>query len=198
MTGWNQRTLLVDNYDSFTWNLVEAFRRLGDDPIVIRNDAVDVDLVTKNLPLRLVLSPGPMDPERSGRSLAVLRSLWGRVPILGVCLGHQCIAHLSGMSVERAPSPIHGKTSVIEHDGKGLYRSLSAPFVAARYHSLAVHGPIPADLEVSSWTHDVDGDRIVMGLRSKSLPIEGVQFHPESFLTPEGPTLLAEFLSWRL
>jgi anthranilate synthase/aminodeoxychorismate synthase-like glutamine amidotransferase len=186
--------LLVDNFDSFVWNLAQALGALGADPVVARPDAVDAARLAEEPPDRLVISPGPRGPAEAGVSVDAIRALAGRVPILGVCLGHQCIAAAFGGRVARSPAPRHGKTSEIRHDGRGLLRGLPNPLRAARYHSLAVEeAGLPADLEVSARSDD----GVVMGIRHRALPVEGVQFHPESFLTPDGPALLRNFLEAR-
>jgi anthranilate synthase component 2 len=187
--------LVIDNYDSFTYNLVQYLGELGVQPVVHRNDAVTVDQVVALDPAAIVISPGPGTPRQAGISLAVIRALAGRRPILGVCLGHQALGEALGGVVERAPAPVHGKTSWIHHDGRGLFAGLDDPFEATRYHSLVVRRDgLPATLEVSAWTED----GLVMGLRRRGAPgeaaLEGVQFHPESILTVEGKRLLATFL----
>jgi anthranilate synthase/aminodeoxychorismate synthase-like glutamine amidotransferase len=185
------RVLLIDNYDSFVWNLAQALGALGAEPEVVRNDAVDPRALRESPPDRVVVSPGPCGPREAGASVEAVRAVAGRAPVLGVCLGHQCIAEAFGGKVVRAPSPRHGKTSEVVHDGRGVLRGLPSPLRAARYHSLAVEEEsLPADLEVTARSED----GVVMGLRHRRFAIEGVQFHPESFLTPGGPALLRNFL----
>ncbi|MBJ6765509.1 aminodeoxychorismate/anthranilate synthase component II [Myxococcaceae bacterium JPH2] len=183
--------LLVDNFDSFTFNLVQAFGALGAEVLVKRNDALTVADVEALRPSHLVLSPGPCTPNEAGVSLALIRAFAGRIPLLGVCLGHQCLGQVFGAKVVRAPVPVHGKTAAVEHASQGVFEGLPVPFRAARYHSLVVErASLPDCLEVTAWQGD-----LIMGLRHRELPrVEGVQFHPESFLTPEGPRLLANFL----
>ena len=188
--------LLIDNYDSFTFNLVQRFGEIdrGLDIKVVRNDAIDVAGAERLNPSHLVISPGPCTPKESGVCPALLRHFRGRVPVLGVCLGHQTIGDVHGMIVRRNDRPMHGKTSPIHHDGRGLFAAMSNPFTATRYHSLIVQrDTVPAEFEVSAWT--TEGE--VMGLRwtGPGAPMDGVQFHPESFLTLEGPTLLRNFLA---
>ncbi|MDE3086355.1 MAG: aminodeoxychorismate/anthranilate synthase component II [Acidobacteriota bacterium] len=186
------RVLLVDNYDSFTYNLVQELGELGADPVVVRNDAVDVEGIRAMGVDALVISPGPGRPESAGISLAVVAELAGELPILGVCLGHQCIGQAYGGSVVAAPELMHGKTSPIFHTGTGVFDGLPNPVEATRYHSLVVdRDSLPEVLEVTAETTD----GVVMGLRHRDLPVEGVQFHPESILTPDGPRLLQNFLS---
>ena len=185
--------LVIDNYDSFTYNLVQAMGAPdGDREIrVVRNDAVTVGQVERQRPTHIVLSPGPCTPREAGICGDVVRELAGRVPILGVCLGHQCIAEAFGGRVVRAERLMHGKTSPIHHRGDGLYAGLSNPFTATRYHSLCVRADsLPSAFEVTAWT---DRDEL-MGFRHRTLPLEGVQFHPESFLTVEGPRIIENFL----
>ncbi len=182
------RVLLIDNYDSFTHNLFQALRGPGAEVEVVRTDAVEREKVN---PTHLVISPGPGRPERSGKTLEVIRHVAGRIPVLGVCLGHQAIALVFGGRLALAPAPVHGKVAEVHHDGKGLFAGLPNPFPAARYHSLVVpREGLPPELEVSAWTPD----GVVMGLRHRTLPVAGVQFHPESFMTPDGGRLLAHFL----
>jgi anthranilate synthase/aminodeoxychorismate synthase-like glutamine amidotransferase len=183
--------LVIDNYDSFTYNLVQYLGELGAQLQVVRNDAIDVDGVARLGPERIVISPGPGNPDQAGVSLEVIRRLGPTTPILGVCLGHQAIGRAFGATVARARTQMHGKTSDIRHDGRGVFAGLSNPFVATRYHSLVVlSDTVPADLEVTARAEDGE----VMGLRHRRHPIEGVQFHPESILTAEGKRLLANFL----
>jgi len=185
------RILLIDNYDSFTYNLVQAFAAQGADVIVHRNDQVTVDEALAIEPTHLVISPGPGRPEDAGRSLDMIAAFAGLVPVLGVCLGHQCLVQHFGGEIVRADRLMHGKTSMVSHDGKTIYKGLPEPFEVGRYHSLcAEHGSLPDELEITSKT---DRDEI-MGVRHRSLPLEGVQFHPESVLTPEGDHLMANFM----
>ena len=185
--------LLIDNYDSFTYNLVQRIGELGRDrPVEVRrHDAITLDQIDALRPTHLIISPGPGTPDDAGISMAAIQHLGGRVPILGVCLGHQCIGQVYGGKVVRAPRLMHGKTSEIHHDGKGVFRGLSNPFTATRYHSLIVEErTLPECLERCAWSERKE----LMALRHKSMPITGVQFHPESFLTPQGHQLLANFL----
>jgi anthranilate synthase/aminodeoxychorismate synthase-like glutamine amidotransferase len=187
----NARILLIDNYDSFTYNLVQAFWTLGAEVIVRRNDAIDVDHALTLNPTHLVISPGPGRPEDSGVSPAMLQTFMTRIPVLGVCLGHQALAAVLGGRVGRAGRLMHGKSSPVYHDGRTLYLGLPNPFPAGRYHSLIVaEEQLPAELAISAYTSEGE----IMGIRHKSLPCEGVQFHPESVLTPPGNRLLANFL----
>ena len=189
--------LMIDNYDSFTFNLVQYLGELGQQVRVVRNDAVTVDGIRALHPERIVISPGPCTPDAAGVSLEVLRELSGTVPIFGVCLGHQAIGQAFGGKVVRARQIMHGKTSPIRHAGAGVFRGLPDPFTATRYHSLVVEREsLPDCLEVSAWTEHADG-RIdeIMGLRHRTLPVEGVQFHPESILTQHGHDLLRNFLT---
>ena len=182
---------VVDNYDSFTWNLVQYLGELGAEVEVARNDAVTPEQIEARAPAAILLSPGPCTPDQAGVTLAVLAHFAGRLPILGVCLGHQAIGQHFGGRVVRAPRIVHGKTSPILHDGRGIFAGLPSPFEATRYHSLMIApDSVPACLEVSAWT--AEGE--IMGVRHRSLPVQGVQFHPESILTTEGKRLLAGFL----
>ena len=186
------RILLVDNYDSFTWNLVQYLAELGADVTVRRNDEVGVASLVPDEWDALVVSPGPGVPSRSGEMLAAIRAFAGRRLVLGVCLGHQGIGEIYGGRIERAPVIMHGKVSPIEHDGRTVFRGLPSPFEATRYHSLVIaRDSVPDVLEVSAWT----ADGTIMGLRHRTLAVEGVQFHPESIMTKQGKALLANFLS---
>ena len=183
--------LVIDNYDSFTYNLVQYFGELGADPQVKRNDAITPDEVEKMKPQKIVISPGPGRPEEAGISMELIRKFGGKVPILGVCLGHQCMGAVFGGKVVRAGRLMHGKTSPIQHDGKGVFQGLPNPFEATRYHSLIVEkNSVPSCLEVCAET--AEGE--IMGLRHREYPVHGVQFHPESILSKEGKDLLANFL----
>ena len=188
---------MIDNYDSFTWNLVQYLGELGQEVRVVRNDELTVKQIEALRPERIVISPGPCTPNEAGVSLELLARLGPRQPILGVCLGHQSIGKAFGGKVVRAKKIMHGKTSMIRHAGQGVFAALPDPFEATRYHSLVVErASLPECLEISAWTEDADGgfDEI-MGLRHKTLPIEGVQFHPESILTRVGHDLLRNFLN---
>ena len=188
--------LVIDNYDSFTYNLVQYLGELGADVSVLRNDAGTIDEVRAAKPDQIVISPGPGRPEQAGVTMRVIEQLGETTPILGVCLGHQAIGAVFGGDVVRAGAPMHGKTSTIEHDGRGVFRGISGPFQASRYHSLVVaEGTLPAALEVTARTRE---DGSVMGLRHRRFPIHGVQFHPESILTGEGKTILRNLLEGRL
>jgi len=183
--------LVIDNYDSFTYNLVQYLGELGADLEVHRNDKLTVDEAESMRPAGIIISPGPGTPDDAGISLELLRRLGPKIPFLGVCLGHQCIGQIYGGRVVGAPSLMHGKTSMIHHEGSDLYRDVPNPFEATRYHSLVVAPEsIPACLEVTSRT----ADGVIMGLRHRQYPVEGVQFHPESILTFDGKTLLRNFL----
>ena len=185
------KVLLIDNYDSFTYNLVQAFLILGAEVDVHRNDAITVDEALHSRPTHLVISPGPGTPRSAGVSMRMIQAFAGRIPIFGVCLGHQSLVEVFGGRVIRATRLMHGKVSPVLHDGKGLYAGMPQNFEAGRYHSLiAEPGSIPAVLQVTSQTREGE----IMGVRHRTLNIEGVQFHPESVLTPEGPTLMGNFL----
>ncbi|MFZ3343436.1 MAG: aminodeoxychorismate/anthranilate synthase component II [Terriglobales bacterium] len=190
---------VLDNYDSFTYNLVQYIGELGAEVQVRRNNEVTIGEIEAMGPERIVVSPGPCTPQEAGISIELIRHFSGRsqhkVPLLGVCLGHQAIGAAFGGEVVRAKNLMHGKTSAVEHDGRTIFRDVESPMTATRYHSLVVREEnLPRDLEVSAWTHDQDGTRIIMGLRHRKLPVEGVQFHPESVLTSAGKQMVANFL----
>lgn len=188
------RLLLIDNYDSFTYNLVQAFMVLGAEVLVYRNDAIEVEAARRLEPSHLCISPGPGTPRDAGVSIAMIRAFAGQIPVFGVCLGHQSIVEAFGGEVVRAGRLMHGKTSTIEHDGRGLFAGLPQPCTVGRYHSLiAAPNRLPAELEVSART--AQGE--IMAVRHRQLDVEGVQFHPESVLTPDGPRLMANFLKSR-
>jgi anthranilate synthase/aminodeoxychorismate synthase-like glutamine amidotransferase len=182
--------LLIDNYDSFTFNLAQYFGELGAPPLVRRNDEISLDEIDALEPERIVISPGPGRPEQAGVSVGVITRFGPRVPVLGVCLGHQAIGIAFGGQVVRATELMHGKVSAVQHDGRGVFRGISRPFTAGRYHSLVVADPLPEDLEAAARTDD----GTIMGLRHKRFPVHGVQFHPESVLTSEGRQILRNFL----
>ncbi len=185
------RLLLIDNYDSFTYNLVQAFLVLGAEVLVHRNDRITVEEAVTLAPTHLCISPGPGVPSDAGVSKQMIEHFAGVVPLFGVCLGHQALIEVFGGAIVRAERLMHGKTSAVEHDGRGLYDGLPNPFDAGRYHSLiAERERLPGKLEVTAWTPEGE----VMGVRHRDLDVEGVQFHPESILTPEGPRLMAAFL----
>jgi anthranilate synthase/aminodeoxychorismate synthase-like glutamine amidotransferase len=187
---------VLDNYDSFTYNLVQYLGELGAEVVVRRNDQVTVEDVKYMRPERIVISPGPCTPHEAGISIDLFRHLTGKLPILGVCLGHQALGAAFGGKVVRATHLMHGKTSQVKHDGRTVFKDLESPFTATRYHSLIVQEEdLPAELEVSAWTTEPDGSTTIMGLRHKQYPVEGVQFHPESVLTGEGKKLIANFLN---
>jgi para-aminobenzoate synthetase component 2 len=188
--------LLIDNYDSFTYNLVQRLGEIdpGVDLRVVRNDHVTLEEIEASQPTHLIISPGPCTPVQAGVSNDIVKRFGSLVPLLGVCLGHQCIGHALGARIVRAGRIMHGKTSLIHHDGRGVYRGLSNPFEATRYHSLVIEpGTLPEELEVVAWTDQNE----IMGVRHKRYPLEGVQFHPESFLTDEGTKLLKNFVELR-
>jgi anthranilate synthase/aminodeoxychorismate synthase-like glutamine amidotransferase len=186
---------VLDNYDSFTYNLVQYLGELGAQVEVRRNDQVTVEEIAALRPEKIVVSPGPCTPREAGISIELIREMAGRFPILGVCLGHQALGAAFGGKVVRAGTLMHGKTSAVEHDGQTIFRGIASPMIATRYHSLIVSEEgLPKDLEVSAHTRDRDGRRVIMGLRHKKYPVEGVQFHPESVLTSEGKRLIRNFL----
>ena len=192
--------LMIDNYDSFTFNLVQYFGELGEDVRVIRNDEMTLAALRALRPSTIVISPGPGTPDDAGVSLEILQRLGGEVPVFGVCLGHQSIGQAFGGKVIRAKEIMHGKTSMIHHAGKGVFAGLPVPFEATRYHSLVVEQEsLPDCLEVTAWTEQADGSLDeIMGLRHRTLPIEGVQFHPESILTQHGHAMLRNFIAHAL
>jgi anthranilate synthase component 2 len=183
---------MIDNYDSFTYNLVQYLGELGEDVRVYRNDQIGIDEIERLHPAQIVISPGPCTPNEAGVSVPVIKRLGGQIPILGVCLGHQSIGQAYGGRIIRARELMHGKTSMIHHTGKGVFRELPSPFEATRYHSLVIEREtLPECLEITAWTEDGE----IMGVRHRSLPVEGVQFHPESILTQHGHQLLKNFLT---
>jgi anthranilate synthase/aminodeoxychorismate synthase-like glutamine amidotransferase len=181
---------VIDNYDSFTYNLVQLLGWLGATTVVARNDRVTLDEIEAAEPTHLLISPGPGTPTQAGISTAAIRRFGERMPVLGVCLGHQCVGAAFGGKVSRADAPVHGKTGRVHHDGRTIFRGLPEPFTATRYHSLVLESDLPPDLELSAW----NDDGVVMGVRHRELPIEGVQFHPESVLTESGADLMRNFL----
>jgi anthranilate synthase/aminodeoxychorismate synthase-like glutamine amidotransferase len=186
---------VLDNYDSFTYNLVQYLGELGAEVEVRRNDQVNVDEVEALRPERIVVSPGPCTPSDAGISVELIRRFAGKVPVLGVCLGHQALGEAFGGKIVRAKNLMHGKTSPVEHDGRTIFEGLTSPMTATRYHSLIVsEDGLPPELEVSARTVERDGTSVIMGLRHRKFPVEGVQFHPESVLTEEGKKLVANFL----
>lgn len=190
------QVLMIDNYDSFTYNLVQYLAELGADVQVVRNDQISVEEIARINPDKIVISPGPCTPKEAGISVDTIRRYAGRYPILGVCLGHQSIGYAFGGNIIHAKSIMHGKTSLVHHHNVGVFRSLNNPFQATRYHSLVIEqSTIPACLEVTAWTEDRDGNiDEIMGVRHREMDIEGVQFHPESILTEQGHELLENFL----
>jgi anthranilate synthase/aminodeoxychorismate synthase-like glutamine amidotransferase len=185
--------VMIDNYDSFTYNLVQYLGELGADITVFRNDQVTVEKIEVLAPDQIVISPGPGDPDDGGVSNDIIRQLGPSVPILGVCLGHQCMGHVYGGKVSRAPRLMHGKVSSVYHNARGIFTGVPSPFKATRYHSLIVEDPLPESLEVTAFTRDGE----IMGLRHKEYPVVGLQFHPESILTEHGKRLLGNFLDGR-
>ena len=184
--------LVIDNYDSFTYNLVQYLGELGAEVNVFRNDKISVDTVKKTKPDHIILSPGPGRPEEAGICVNLIKELSSQIPILGVCLGHQAIGYAFGGVIVGAPDLLHGKTSMITHDGKSIFENLPNPFRATRYHSLMVEKEsLPKELSITAWTEG----NVIMGLRHNKFPLEGVQFHPESFLTDQGKKLLKNFLN---
>ncbi|RKZ52994.1 MAG: anthranilate/aminodeoxychorismate synthase component II [Candidatus Parabeggiatoa sp. nov. 3] len=188
--------LMIDNYDSFTYNLVQYFGELGAEVQVYRNDQITCEQIEALAPQHLVISPGPCTPSQAGISIAAIQTFAGKIPILGVCLGHQSIGQAFGGKITKAQQIMHGKTSLIYHTGKGLFTGIENPFEATRYHSLVINQEAPECLEITAWTLSPQGDReAIMGVQHKTLPIIGVQFHPESILTLEGHALLKNFLT---
>jgi|SRR5262245_6399662 len=186
---------VLDNYDSFTFNLVQYLGELGAEVVVRRNDQVTVTEIEQMRPEKIVVSPGPCTPQEAGISIALIRHFAGKVPVLGVCLGHQAIGAAFGGHVVRARNLMHGKTSAVSHDGRTVFKDIASPMTATRYHSLIVaEDTLPAELAVSAWTTEKDGSRVIMGLRHREFPVEGVQFHPESVLTLQGMKLVRNFL----
>jgi anthranilate synthase/aminodeoxychorismate synthase-like glutamine amidotransferase len=186
---------VLDNYDSFTYNLVQYLGELGAEVVVRRNDEITVEGVEAMHPERILLSPGPCKPQEAGISIELVLHFAGKVPLLGVCLGHQAIGAAFGGEIVRAPKLMHGKTSEVQHDGKTIFRGLASPMTATRYHSLIVREiGLPEDLEISAYAAENGGTRVIMGLRHKRFQVEGVQFHPESVLTGEGKRLIGNFL----
>ena len=189
--------LMIDNYDSFTFNVVQYLMELGEDVAVWRNDEISVDAIIEAAPEKIVISPGPCTPNEAGISLEVIERLAGSIPILGICLGHQSIGQAFGGHIIRAPKVMHGKLSAIHHSGVGVFKGLPSPYQATRYHSLVIDpSTLPESLEVTAWTEDESGElEAIMGVRHRSLFVEGVQFHPESILSEHGHALLKNFLA---
>lgn len=183
--------LVIDNYDSFTYNLVQYLGELGQEPLACRNDAITLEQIETMAPSHIIISPGPCTPLEAGISNDVVRYFRGKIPVLGVCLGHQCIGYVYGSLIKRAALPMHGKESLVYHDGETIFRGLPSPLKAGRYHSLVIDtASVPAVLEVSAKTED----GVIMGVRDRRSAVEGVQFHPESIMTPEGHNILSNFL----
>ena len=193
----NARVVMIDNYDSFTYNLVQYLGELGADVEVVRNDQVNLDQIKQLNPDRIVISPGPCTPNEAGISVDAIHEFAGAIPILGVCLGHQSIGFALGGKIVHAKSIMHGKTSMVHHKNEGVFAGLTNPFEATRYHSLVIDQPsLPDELDVTAWTQDASGGREeIMGVKHKRYPLEGVQFHPESIVTAHGHDLLRNFLS---
>ena len=188
---------VLDNYDSFTYNLVQYLGEMGERVEVRRNDQTTVDEIGRLRPKHIVISPGPCTPQEAGISIELIRHFSGKVPILGVCLGHQAIGAAFGGNIIRAKKLMHGKTSPITHGGKGVFAGLESPLTATRYHSLVIEREtVPAELEVTACTREQDGTEVIMGVRHRKFPVEGVQFHPESVLTPTGRQMLKNFLAY--
>ena len=189
--------LMIDNYDSFTYNLLQYFGELGQKVSVKRNDEISLKEITQLAPEFIVISPGPCTPQEAGISVDVIREFAGKIPILGVCLGHQCMAEALGGKVVRAKKVMHGKTSLIQHNNQGIFANIPNPLRVSRYHSLVVDKQtLPADLEITAWLEE-EGEQVIMGMRHKQLAIEGLQFHPESFMSEAGHELLANFLRYK-
>ena len=186
---------VLDNYDSFTYNLVQYLGEMGQEVVVRRNDQVTIAEIEAMSPERILISPGPCTPEDAGISIQLIKHFAGKVPLFGVCLGHQAMGAAFGGEVVRAKNLMHGKTSMVEHDGKTIFKDVPSPMQATRYHSLIVkEATLPKELEISAYTHDADGNKVIMGLRHRRYPVEGVQFHPESVLTTHGKELVKNFL----
>ena len=186
---------VLDNYDSFTYNLVQYLGELGQEVVVRRNDQVSLGEIEAMQPARIVLSPGPCTPQEAGISIELIRHFAGKLPILGVCLGHQAIGAAFGGNVIRAKNLMHGKTSQVEHDGRTIFRGVPSPITCTRYHSLIVEeGTLPPELEITARARERDGSTVIMGVRHRQVPVEGVQFHPESVLTQSGKKMLENFL----
>ena len=192
--------LMIDNYDSFTYNVVQYFGELGADVEVYRNDAITLEEISDRAPSHIVLSPGPCTPDKAGISLSVVEHFAGKVPLLGICLGHQSIGQAYGGDIVKAGQVMHGKLSAIKHNSTGVFENLDEPFTATRYHSLVIdQNTLPDCLEVTAWTEDDSGNiEEIMGVKHKDLPVEGVQFHPESILSQQGHALLKNFLQYQI